>query len=1530
MGTNFRNLFRPSARHTRGVALIIVLAAMVLLAILVLAFLTGIGTELQSSKMYANGSSVKLLAQSAVALVTGEIQAATADPTLCWASQPGMIRTYKNDGTANGYFKLYSDSGMYGTGAFDHTQAANLVPNHLYGGGTDWYNQKGVYVDLNQPIYLNGNNYYPILDGNSADYSSTQYTTTLSPLTRPAPSSSAVKTLIPVPATGPVPAVTGFWLDGNTPIDSTSPNVAPMPVKWLYVLKNGEVIVPDSNPVSGTVTFNHDNPSQPQPSSNDPIVGRMAFWTDDETCKVNINTASDGFNSNTSGTGGYGYKTPTVTTGTVVAGTKSTFWDTPRTDTPQDYGFAYSQPVQNEFQRYPGHPATVALSAVFNSLTSDANFPENVYSTTSASSLAPRISGGGSKEGTQSTVNATPIGANTLNQLGYRLYTTPDEFLFRPKLASGSPGTGLRDLNTAPVPEINAALVQQAKFFITANSESPDVNVFNLPRISMWPITLNKSTGAQMLTPYDQLLSFCSTTGQTPNPTGIYYFQRQDPNSPMTDLPATSATTGVGRNRQLIEYLRTLTSQPLPGFGGIFASKYPNGDRDQILTEMFDYIRSTNLQDTSLDTFSNPDPTTGVITTTYSWPGKFAPPLDTGTLITDPYTGGGVGQVVPIVDTNISATDSITGKTTNPRGFGRFPTVQQAALIFIGAGDNSTDQSPDQAAKPGPPAVAAVNNPNPPYSYSPQVKPGYERVQAGFFLQMFDPSQGVAVTRPWYTIKVSGLDGLQWGNGNSIFPLAASFPYSGDTTGVSLQPTAAGINYNVLYGLASGRGDPGFTYGGVIDFRQQNLLRGSITGGSWTATGHFGLPIYPYISPPTGQPGSGPDLPAGGTFSFTQTGDVVVQIFSLSSSGVASTTPIQTINLKFPSASFPVPYSIDNNQINAAPYNVPPFTTPTYYTFNGTATVVGVPPSLAVASPSASSYLAPVATAHPGPPVMPTTYAPASAANVDFLSFLDSYGSAHTLGSAIARLDFGSMQPLVTSCDVIRAIVATPGDMRLLAARQNVPDSMYQPITGSNIPTTADYNNGFAAPFSHMLRMVFGAPVFAGIGGRLISLGLASTGPADYQLQYLTRGGVNFYDSTCSNPAIQPADADVPNQKSSVVMGSGTGTVPGDWDTGFANARDGAYINKADEGDTGSPTVALKNSSDQNTSPYYEVSLGGIASVGATFFSPNRMIPSPGMFGSLPTGVWANQPWQTLLFRPGPAGHKGLGVSASGSGDSGAPYTTPPDHLFLDLFNMPVVEPYAISTPLATAGRINMNYLIVPFTYINRDTGLRAVMKNQMMTALPTSIQATYKSSGNVSGGAPTNTITTRYSINLDSTLSQFLARFYNTGGTQGATGTPDIFHSASEICDIDLVPKDSSPATLVSASNLNMPITRGSMDTFWNANALTGDNIRERPYANIYPLLTTKSNSFTVHYRVQTLKQVPNAGADPTKWREGNDVVLAEYRGSQTIERYVDPNAAIPDYAALVSSSNALPTSDKALSQYYKFRIVSTKQFPP
>jgi len=115
------------SRTRGGIALIIVLASLVLLAILVAAFLSSVATENVTSKIYANGASVKLLAQSAVNIVQSEINDATHNPAYCWASQPGMIRVYDTTGTAKGYYKLYSDSPkMIDTTSFDYT--ANSVP----------------------------------------------------------------------------------------------------------------------------------------------------------------------------------------------------------------------------------------------------------------------------------------------------------------------------------------------------------------------------------------------------------------------------------------------------------------------------------------------------------------------------------------------------------------------------------------------------------------------------------------------------------------------------------------------------------------------------------------------------------------------------------------------------------------------------------------------------------------------------------------------------------------------------------------------------------------------------------------------------------------------------------------------------------------------------------------------------------------------------------------------------------------------------------------------------------------------------------------------------------------------------------------------------------------------------------------------------------------------------------------------------------------------------------------------------------
>ena len=325
------------------------------------------------------------------------------------------------------------------------------------------------------------------------------------------------------------------------------------------------------------------------------------------------------------------------------------------------------------------------------------------------------------------------------------------------------------------------------------------------------------------------------------------------------------------------------------------------------------------------------------------------------------------------------------------------------------------------------------------------------------------------------------------------------------------------------------------------------------------------------------------------------------------------------------------------------------------------------------------------------------------------------------------------------------------------------------------------------------------------------------------------------------------------------------------------------------------------------------------------------------MFGSLPTGVMQNRPWQTLLFRPAKKYFPG-GETHPGSAKAG-----PPDHLLLDLFWMPVVEPYAISEPFATSGKVNLNQQIAPFTNIKRDTALRAVLKSVKITAMnPTQkdvfgndyIQS-YKlmstAGKNQAAGAAGYGVINRRSIDLDTTLRLLTDRLDRN----------KPFIAASEICDIPLIPKNvplvpglprpmNEHVKLEINTTDSLALIESKLGTFWDSHKLTGDNALEKPYAHLYPRLTTKSNSYTVHVRVQTLAS--NARNSRYVLKAAQAQPTGEFRGSFVIERYLDANSA-----SIIRSSDGQPepnptwdkTSGLALGPY-RFRIVSSKQFVP
>ena len=473
----------------------------------------------------------------------------------------------------------------------------------------------------------------------------------------------------------------------------------------------------------------------------------------------------------------------------------------------------------------------------------------------------------------------------------------------------------------------------------------------------------------------------------------------------------------------------------------------------------------------------------------------------------------------------------------------------------------------------------------------------------------------------------------------------------------------------------------------------------------------------------------------------------------------------------------------------------------------------------------------------------------------------------------------------------------TAGDARLLAALSTVTADYYHPHK--------DYNS-LGKPYASGMMDDDGSNTYLLSGETVSNIGDGSSigrhgslAAGIYPRNSLNRGPSYKYKSPYV-PSRTVTDGVVPI---GVTRTNGDATTPGDWDSGYALMPDGAHINMTDIGDEANhDEVNLPISFAGPRFPYVQKEDHFNNDRGAgSYFSASRQVPSSMMLGSIPTGVQRRLPWQTLLFNPKPEdpNHPGRWVRG----------TTPPDHLIADLFWMPVVEPYPISQPFSTAGKINMNYQIEPFSYITRATGIYSVMKSTKMMAIlpavyfgdPKPLISSFNQATN-----PAISVPLRYSINVKETLKGFADRFASN----------DIFRSASQISEINLVPQYGG-----------VTYDTASMAAFWKARTVTGDNLREKPYADIYPRLTTKSNAYTVHFRVQVLQKVPNSAAN--QWSEGIDQVLSEYRGSSEIERYLDSNDTnLPDFAPLVANGSTSSALD--LDKYYRYRVVSTKRFSP
>jgi uncharacterized protein (TIGR02600 family) len=350
--------------------------------------------------------------------------------------------------------------------------------------------------------------------------------------------------------------------------------------------------------------------------------------------------------------------------------------------------------------------------------------------------------------------------------------------------------------------------------------------------------------------------------------------------------------------------------------------------------------------------------------------------------------------------------------------------------------------------------------------------------------------------------------------------------------------------------------------------------------------------------------------------------------------------------------------------------------------------------------------------------------------------------------------------------------------------------------------------------------------------------------------------------------------------------------VIGDWNNAYGSQPDGAVIPKPQDTFL---TLSADPIDGKVRVPFFS-EYEGLLTGTSSYFSPARQIAGPVALGVLPSGLQRGRAWEQLLFNPNPR-----------QGPSHPGFNNPPDHLFLDLFWMPVVEPYAISEPLSTAGKINLNQQIVPFGYVERYTGLYALLQHMKITAIPKNRASNYKNADANYGGQYSNKTNNdgdvRREINVEETVNQFYRRLKEEGKP---------FKSASELTEIWMIPSNQS--------NLS------STQSFWSGNGninpvLTGANSRQQPYNHLYSLVTTKSNSYTIHWRVQVLEKATSTS--PGTWVESVDRVRAEYRGSTLVERYIDPNdTTVPDYA---TENNPRP-----IHEFYKWRIVSNTQFNP
>ena len=1460
---------RRSDIQEQGVALVTVVAVLLLMTVLVTSFFVMSRSELGASVKDAEQWKARALADVAVNMAIAQIREGTTQVNtdgglMPWTSQPGALRVYRSNGQLRSLIKLYSA----------RTMAAESIDQiAMEDRFADWDTQPDHWVDMNAPSIV----------PNPLDPKDPDEALYVFPIADP----RAMRRL-------KADTVEGFryekgGLNGVVPPESGSPNAQrlPMPVRWIYLLADGTAGTLNSR--GGFDAFD----GEVAPTRENPIIGRIGFWTDDETCKVNVNTASEGVH-----------------------------WDSPRVASAEDRWLGASQPVNGEYQRYPGHPAMVCLSSVlfpnkrFHALVSFAPlapapgsvamrqmdedeiqsiwrmapsiFGEKDNTTSKSSSFGGRMRPAGLAQNLPSNPSQTRALKGEPNPK--HLYVSPDDYVIA-STSDASIGGWPADIhirerttvNNDPQIRLPVERLQQGRFFLTTRSAAPEITLRGTPKMCLWPMAGGAGGVADELASasplvssssrysvYDTLLAFNShlRTGGRIRP---YFFQRSDVTSRHDEF----YENFDGRNATLWRYLSNQMVEPLPGFtvgteAGLgtfrsFGAKYGAGQLDDvnaIAALMIDYIRNQNLTDGNINSAN--------------W-----------------YVEKGAwGQVTPICLCGGGRVHQQTWSLATrpfPKGVGRFLTITEVALAVglrnkVMAGATSI---PDGAFYGDNQQAARA------------LGTGFDHyeIEVAVLIEGFSPGHGWGEYRPRAAFCLGGFDG----------------PDKMSERRPNTNPTARAQDISI----------------GSMELSGKPLVFPSIGPDRSTARADGGAAPDNWIG-------------WGGTLGCRFTSQLIAFKPLLWSMPPGSAVP------PFRFSGSPNNRSLNHLRLIVSDTNTIPDVTQSVDTGN---LIQFIP--LAFPAIDQTPFVLPFGDPAP----VPFTDPPAVG------------GFAAGKGTRIHRArgpngelygDSGLIHP---AHDIVQSLVPNHGDFRLLAAKRCVMQGQGRPGENDNAreyPTFVAHPNYGRHRLAHALtepHPVLNASVRAATpysspqvlrrdDGYFDPEGLLPSGdpkpemnlaPAylpDFPIKpwmtgepvtlvhpldtsHLARGGLSGGATTRlgMETVFNATRYDLlPGNR--FLRGPGRPDLTGDFDTGFGPAADGPYIGRGDDGDVaaarsaaGWPYFGNLNARDRGTDA---------PRVGAVMFAPNRIVTSPGVFGSLPTGVQANVPWQTLLFRPDldlirPGGAVDLQQQHYGS-------RFPRDHLMMDLFWMPVVQPYAISEPFATGGKINMNYQILPFTHIKRATALHALIKAEKLLAIPDERTRDYKLAETVGGKNGTFKVADengqraewRHFIDVDQTLRQWEDRFNGVypRGTP-ASWKPGAFISPTEICDQWLVPEG---------------FALEDMYTFWTRHRQTGDNVKERPYANLYPRLTTRSNSYRVHVVAQALQQDSRRGFQTFDSTAG-DRVTAEYRGSFLVERTIDPaDPDIPDYAEILRDA---PGGDIiALDRFHYFRISQVKQF--